>query len=57
MEHLLPPYLLLHVLPLDQCHHLEVPIPYLEYGVTPFLKKLVNLVLVPINTLSSRPKH
>jgi hypothetical protein len=29
---LLPPYPILHVLPLDLALHLEVPIPHLELG-------------------------
>jgi hypothetical protein len=43
---LLPLYPFLHVLPLDLCLHLEVPIPHLELGVTLVLRKMVDLVLV-----------
>jgi hypothetical protein len=32
---LLPPYHVLHVLPLDPALHLEVPIPHLELGDAP----------------------
>jgi hypothetical protein len=45
---LLPLYSFLHVLPLDSCLHLEVPVPHLELGVAPMLRKMVNLdVVVP----------
>jgi hypothetical protein len=43
---LLPLYPFLHVLPLDLCLHLEVPVPHLELGVTLVLRKMVDLVLV-----------
>jgi hypothetical protein len=43
---LLPLYSFLHVLPLDSCLHLEVPIPHLELGVAPVLGKMVDLDLV-----------
>jgi hypothetical protein len=41
-----PPFLLVLKLPLDSCHHLEVPIPHLELGVAPSLWKKVDLALV-----------
>jgi hypothetical protein len=40
---LLPLYPLLHVLPLDSCLQLEVPIPQLELGDVPVLRKMVDL--------------
>jgi hypothetical protein len=43
---LLPPYPFLHVLPLDLCLHLEVPVPHLELGDAPVLRKMVDLDLV-----------
>jgi hypothetical protein len=42
----LPPCLLVHTLPLYPFHRLEVPIPHLEMGVVPLLRKKVDLVLV-----------
>jgi hypothetical protein len=42
----LPLYSFLHVLPLDLCLHLEVPVPYLELRDAPMLKKMVDLDLV-----------
>ena len=32
--------------PLDSCLHLEVPIPHLELGDAPMLRKMVDLDLV-----------
>jgi hypothetical protein len=43
---LLPPYPVLHVIPLDLCTHLEVPVPHLELGDAPMSRKKVDLVLV-----------
>jgi hypothetical protein len=43
---LLPPYPFLHVLPLDPCLHLEVPVPHLDLGDAPVFRKMVDLVLV-----------
>jgi hypothetical protein len=43
---LLPLYPFLHVLPLDSCLHLEVPVPQLELGDAPVLRKMVDLDLV-----------
>ena len=43
---LLPPCPLDHALPLNPCLHLEVPVPNLELGVAPLLRKKVDLVLV-----------
>jgi hypothetical protein len=43
---LFPPCLLVHELPLDQCHCLKVPVPHLNLEVAPSLRKKVNLVLV-----------
>jgi hypothetical protein len=43
---LLPLYLFLHVLPLDPCLYLEVPIPHLDLGDAPMLRKMVDLDLV-----------
>jgi hypothetical protein len=43
---LLPLYPFLHVLPLDSCLHLEVPIPHFELRVAPVLRKMVDRVLV-----------
>jgi hypothetical protein len=44
---LLPPYPILHVLPLDPCLHLEVHVPHLELGDAPMQRKKVDLV-VPV---------
>jgi hypothetical protein len=41
---LLPPCLLVHVLPLDPCHCLEVSVPHIDLGVAPSLRKKVDLV-------------
>jgi hypothetical protein len=43
---LLPLYPFLHVLPLDSCLLLEVPIPHLELGDTPLLRRMVDPVLI-----------
>jgi hypothetical protein len=43
---LFPLYPFLHVFPLDSCLHLEVPIPHLELGVAPVLRKMVDPILV-----------
>jgi hypothetical protein len=43
---LLPLYPFLHVLPLDSCLHLEVPVTHLELGVALVLRKTVDHVLV-----------
>jgi hypothetical protein len=43
---LLPPYPILHVLPLDPCLHLEVPVPHLELKGAPKSRKMVDLNLV-----------
>jgi hypothetical protein len=43
---LLIPCLLVHALPLDPCHRLEVPLPHLELGVAPLLRKKVDPILV-----------
>ena len=43
---LLPPYHVLHVLPLDPDLHLEVHVPHLELGDAPVLRKMVYLDLV-----------
>jgi hypothetical protein len=43
---LLPHCPFLPELPLDSCLLLEVPVPHLELGVTPLLRKRVDLVLV-----------
>jgi hypothetical protein len=43
---LLPPYPFLHVLPLDPCLLLEIPVPHLELGVAPLLRKMVDPILV-----------
>jgi hypothetical protein len=40
---LLPLYPFLHVLSLDSCMYLEVPVPHLELGVAPMLRKMVDL--------------
>ena len=40
-----PPFLFVLVLHLDPCHRLDVPVPYLELGVAPSLRKKVDLVL------------
>jgi hypothetical protein len=45
---ILPLYLFLHVLALDSCLHLEVPVPHLELGVAPVLRKMVNLVVLAV---------
>jgi hypothetical protein len=46
---LLPSYVVLHVLPLDPCLHLEVLVPHLELGDAPVLRKMVDLDLgVPV---------
>ena len=34
------------MLPLDPTHLLEVPVPHVELGVAPVLRKIVDLVLV-----------
>jgi hypothetical protein len=49
---LLPLYPFLHVLPLDSCLHLEVPIPHLELGVAPVLRKMVDPILVVLEAMS-----
>jgi hypothetical protein len=42
-------FLLVLVLPLDQCHRLEVPVPHLELRVAPSSRKKVDLILgVPV---------
>ena len=43
---LLPPYPILHVLPLDPALLHEVPIHHLELGDAPWLRKKVDLVPV-----------
>jgi hypothetical protein len=43
---LTPPFLLVLVLPLDPCHCLEIPVPRLELGVAPLLRKRVDLALL-----------
>jgi hypothetical protein len=43
---LLPPYHILHVLPLDPCLHLEVHVSHLELGDAPVLRKMVDLDLI-----------
>jgi hypothetical protein len=43
---LLPPCPFLPVLPLDSCLLLEVPIPHLELGFAPLLRKMVDPILV-----------
>jgi hypothetical protein len=46
------PVVLLHLYPfllippLDSCLHLEVPVPHLELGVAPMLRKMVDFDLV-----------
>ena len=40
-----PPFLLVLKLPLDSCHHLEVPIPHLELGFALLSRKKVDPVL------------
>jgi hypothetical protein len=42
---LLPPYPIVHVLPLNSCLHLEVPVPHLELVDAPVLRKMVDLDL------------
>jgi hypothetical protein len=42
----LSPCPFLHVLPLDPCLHIEVPVPHLELGVAPLLRKMIDPVLV-----------
>jgi hypothetical protein len=45
---ILPPCPFLPMLPLDPCLHLEVPVPHLDLGVAPLLRKKVDLVpIVP----------
>jgi hypothetical protein len=39
-----PPCLIVHVLPIDPCHRLEVPVPHLDLGVAPSLRKKVDLI-------------
>jgi hypothetical protein len=43
---LLPPCPFRHVLPLDPCLHLEVPVPHLELEVAPLLRNMVDPTLV-----------
>ena len=43
---LLPPYRVLHVLPLDPCLHLEVLVPHLKLEDAPMLRRMVDLDLV-----------
>jgi hypothetical protein len=43
---LLPPYHVLHVLPLDPTLHLDVLVPHLELEGAPLLRKKVDLALV-----------
>jgi hypothetical protein len=43
---LLPLDPFLHVLPIDSCLHLKVPVSYLELGDAPMLRKMVDLALV-----------
>ena len=46
---LLPPYPVLHVLPLDPALLLEVPVHHLELGDTPVSRKKADLVpIVPV---------
>jgi hypothetical protein len=43
---ILPSCPFLHVLPLDACLPLEVPIPHFELGVAPLLRRKVDPILV-----------
>jgi hypothetical protein len=45
---LLPIYPFLHVLPLDSCLHLEVPVPHRELGVALLLRKVDLVLLAPM---------
>jgi hypothetical protein len=43
---LLPPCPFLPVLPLDSCLLLALPVPHLELGVAPLLRRMVDPILV-----------
>jgi hypothetical protein len=44
-----PPCLLVHALPLDPCHHLEVHVTHLDLEVVPsFMKKVDLAFVVPV---------